>query len=285
MAEPLANAMQVECAKVDLSRFPNQELRVRVHSAYDTTYLLQSFSQPVNSNIIEFMLLADAVKRMDVDRMVAVIPWFGYSKQDKVFLPGEPLSVKVIAQLIQATPIRKLVTVDLHNISITGYFDIPVTNVSAEKVFAQHFAEVVDSDTIVVSPDAGSVKRSAHFARELGLDLVQIHKQRDLNTGDVSVLGISNSVEGKKIIIFDDMIATGSTMIQVSAYLKERGAASVTVAATHHLYIEGVQDKLDTAPIDAIYVTDSISQPERVHSGKLHVLSIVDLLAQAALGQ
>lgn len=280
LGNTLAELLSIPMATVDLSRFANRELRVRVHDGFETTYLMQSFGQPVNSSIIEYLLMADALRRMGVAQLVSIIPWFGYSKQDKVFVPGEPLSVEVVAGLIQSTQTKQLITVDLHKSSIADYFDIPVVNISPEPLFVDGLKGSITGEAVVVSPDAGSVRRSELFAKALSIPVVQISKQRDLISGEVSILGMNGSVEGKQVIIYDDMIATGSTMIVVSQYLKEHGAQSIVICATHHLYIDGVQQKLDQAGIDAVYVTDTISKPDTVISSKLKVLSIAPSLVE-----
>ncbi|TXH06604.1 MAG: ribose-phosphate pyrophosphokinase, partial [Candidatus Moraniibacteriota bacterium] len=251
----------VSIGNVNISKFANDEKRVSVGKGSGVAAILQSFSSPVDENIIEFCLLSDALTRAGYSELVGVIPWLGYSKQDKVFLPGEALSAKVIAQIIQTTKIKKLITFDLHNRAITGFFDIPVLELSAKPLFRDYFAQKIGVDTdncVVVAPDEGAVKASAAIARELGVPIAYMDKRRDLKTGEVSVVGMSGEVAGKHVIIVDDMIVTGSTMMESAEYLKKMGAISVSVAATHHLYLPGVQEKLEKSEIDEVVVSDSV---------------------------
>ena len=278
----------VSIGNVNISKFANDEKRVSVGKGSGGAVILQSFSSPVDENIVEFCLLSDALTRAGYTELVGVIPWLGYSKQDKIFLPGEALSAKVIAQIIQTTKIKKLITFDLHNRAITGFFDIPVIELSAKPLFREYFAQKIGADTdkyVVVAPDEGAVKASAAIARELGVPIAYMDKRRDLKTGEVSVVGMSGEVVGKNVIIVDDMIVTGSTMMESAEYLKKIGAISVSVAATHHLHLDGVQDKLEKSEIDEVVVSDSVGlmytnkQMTNVHIWKkLKVLSVARLI-------
>lgn len=309
LAKAIAKAGEHGLGVVESSKFPNGEARVKVgngdrHQGNSKAMIIQSLSAPVDEHLIEFCLLSDALSRDGYTNLVGVIPWLGYSKQDKVFLPGEPLSAKVIAQIIQTTKIKKLITFDLHNRAITGFFDIPIVEMSAKRMFLKYFREKVNQinhkvpnlgpesanpaerdEWVVVAPDEGAVKASAYFARELSVPIAYLDKRRDLKTGKVEVFGMSGEVAGKRVIIVDDMIVTGSTMMETAKYLKNKGAKQVTVAATHHLYVPGVQEKLEQSEIDEIVVTDTVmenmhkSQMTNVHKwGKLKILSIAQLI-------
>lgn len=291
LAEKLAKALGVKLGVVELSRFANDEARVFVaeKDPGKEVVVVQSLSQPTDHNLIEFCLLCDALKRHGVKEITAVIPWLGYSKQDKVFRAGEPLSVKVIAQMLQVVPLEKIITFDLHNLAILGFFDVPVVNLSARELFLDYFRKSIPGldrqsrdqryrQTLVVAPDAGAVKASTAFAHELGVDVAYVDKKRDLTSGAVSIDGVSRDVTGTRVVIVDDMIATGSTLIEVSHYLKEKGAAVVSVAATHHLYVPGTQGKLEQSAVDELVVTDTVSVKEK--SKKLTVLSVAGLVAE-----
>lgn len=276
----------IDVGEVKISKFANDEKRVSVGRGSGGAAILQSFSKPVDEQIIEFCLLADALTRAGYSELVAVVPWLGYSKQDKVFLPGEALSAKVIAQIIQTTKVKKLITFDLHNRAITGFFDIPVIELSAKPLFKDYFEKKIGdnkADYVVVAPDEGAVKASSYFARELGLAIAYMDKRRDLKTGEVRVVGMSGEVAGKHVVIVDDMIVTGGTMMECAEYLKKMGAKKVSVAATHHLYLQGVQEKLEMSEIDEVVVTDTVAQSATSHkylveSKKLRVLSVAGLI-------
>jgi ribose-phosphate pyrophosphokinase len=280
LATAVAREMKTTVGKVEITKFANDETRlvVKETGVGERAAVFQSFSKPVDSHIIEFGLLVDALYRLGAGSLVAVIPWLAYSKQDKVFRTGEPLSVKVIARILQTSPIRKILTFDLHNLAILGFFDIPVVNLSARQLFLDYFKPIVHDRTIVVAPDAGAIKASTAFATDLGVQVAYLDKKRDLATGKVSVMGLSSSVKGADIIIVDDMIVTGETLIETAKYLKDQGAKKIAVGATHHLYVPGTQDKLDKSVVDQVVVTDTIAP--QIASDKLTVVTIAPILAR-----
>ncbi len=279
-ASELSDSLHIPWTKIESSKFPNEELKVRIPEAGETTILLGSLSRPVNTRIIEYLLSADAIKRMGCRHLVGLLSWFAYSKQDKVFLPGEPLSAKVIATVLQDVSIRELFTLDLHNPSIAGYFEIPVTNVIAAPLFIDHAKKLDLSNKMIVSPDAGSIKNSTRIADALDLPIAFASKKRNLHTGEVNMVDINQSVEDKEIFIFDDMIASGATLIEAARFLKSRGARKISVYCTHHLYIGGVQEKLEASDIDSVIVTNSIQRPNNLISTKLEVINIAPLFSE-----
>lgn len=280
LGSDVARRLGLREGTVESSRFTNGELRVRIteDTINSQAAVVQTLAAPVDSNIIEFTLICDALQREGIKETVAVIPFLGYSKQDKVFRPGEPLSVKVIAKILQVVPIKRLITFDLHNLAILGFFDIPVTNLSATPLFTEYFKKDLSPKAVVVAPDAGAIKASTAFAMDLGIPIVYMDKKRDLTSGKVTVLGISRPVKGTDVIIVDDMIVTGSTLIETAKYLKEEGARSISVAATHHLYVPGAQEALDASEIDNLIVTDTVAPKGR--TGKLTVLSVAELIGK-----
>lgn len=281
LADSLAKRLKGKRGEVERTYFANGEMRIQVVSKRvgSTAIVVQSLVAPVEEHLVEFSFLCDALHRMGVVHIVAILPWLGYSKQDKVFRPGEALSIKVVAKMLQVVPIKQFFTLDLHNLAILGFFDVPVTNISARSLFFEYFKRHSTNNTVVVAPDAGAVKSSTSFAVELDLPVVYIDKKRDLTSGKVAIAGISGSVKGKNIITVDDMIVTGSTLIEVATFLKSRGASRISVAATHHLYVKGAQEAIEKSGVDEIVVTDTILP--RVRSKSLIVLPVAPLLAQA----
>lgn len=283
LAQRLAKELNLKLGKVEISRFSNNEARVRIKEkkVENQAIVVQSIVDSPDRFLIEFCLICDALRRSGVRRLIAVLPYLGYSKQDKVFRPGEPLSAKVIAKLIQVAEVDQLITFDLHNQAIVGFFDKPIKQLSAGSLFLDYFSQSKDKDTLVVAPDAGGVKASTNFAQQLGLKVAYIDKERDLNTGEVKIKGISKPVAGKKIFMIDDIVATGSTLIKAAQYLKKQGAKEIRVAITHHLYVSGVQLKIDRSSIDELLVTDTVQSPQPVSNyKKLKVVSVVPILAQ-----
>lgn len=280
LAGRLTKALKTRLGKVELSRFSNDEARVYINEINPgrSAVLVQSLSVPVDQNLVEFCLMADALNRLGVKKIIAVIPWLGYSKQDKIFRAGEPLSVKVIAKMLQTVPLDKVITFDLHNLAIPGFFEVPVVNLSGRKVFRELMSKKITDKTVIVAVDAGSVKSSERFAEDLGgVPLVYMNKVRDLVTGKVVYKSMSESVEGKTVLIKDDLIATGNTLVEAAKFLQANGAAKINVCATHHLYVPGAQEKLDQSAINQILVTDTIEP--RSKSKKLKVVSVAAMIA------
>lgn len=281
LANNLAKQSGFSLGKVDLSRFESDEVRVLVteEQVDKEVIILQSLSSPTDHHIIEFLMLVDALRRRGAREITAIIPYMGYSKQDKIFREGESLSVKVVAQMLQIMPLSRLLTFDLHNQAILGFFDIPVDSLSASPLFLQYFQKQHLDNYLVVAPDAGAAKKSSVFAASTGLDVVYLDKKRDLNTGEVKINGISGDVEGKNIIIADDMVATGSTLEECSKYLHALGAQSVTIAVTHFLNVQGVAQKLISSGISQIITTNTINFS--LPSSKFITLDISPLLRDA----
>ena len=280
LAGKIAKKLKTRLGKIELSRFPNGEAKVYVTEPRvgRQVVVIQSLSDPVDRHLVEFCLICDALKRKGVKEIIAVIPWLGYSLQDKVFRAGEALSTKVVSKMLQVVPLDKVITYDLHNLAIPGFFEAPLINLSGREFFVEYFKNKVDERTVVVSPDAGAAKSSTRFANDLGLNVVYVNKKRDFATGKVTVQGISQKVKGKKVLIKDDLISTGGTLVTISKLLKQQGVQSIEVAATHHLYVEGTQAKLNQSLIGNIVVTDTVEP--KVKDKKLKVLSVAEKIAK-----
>lgn len=265
---------------IEISQFANGETRVWVKEpkVEREVVVVQSLSPPTNEHLVELCLIVDALRRAGASEVTAVIPWMGYSKQDKIFRPGEPLSAKVVAQILQSVKIDKIITIDLHNRATLGYFDIPIVELSAKPLLREYFANFAGA---VVAPDAGAVKASTDFAETLGVGVIYVDKRRDLASGQVRVVGMSGRVAGLDVLMVDDNVFTGATLIETAKELKYAGAKSIQVGLTHHLYLPGVQEKLEKSEIDEIVVTDTISCT-RLHANtrtrKLKVLSVAGLI-------
>lgn len=285
LAEKIAAKLKIPLGKVELSRFPNSEARVwiREDKLGDTVIVVQSFSDPADNHIIEFCLLVDAIRRLGVKVIIAIIPWMGYCIQDKVFRRGEPLSARVVADIIQSTQVKTVITLDLHNETTLGFFSEPIIHLSATPLFVDFFKKKNQID-MVVAPDMGAAKESGKVAQALDLPLATISKKRDLETGKVQILGIDSQVKGKRVLITDDFISTGSTLIQTAQYLKEQGAKKITVAVTHHLFVPQTQEKLEASPINELYVTDTVVNKYPT-SKKLKVISVAKVIADAIKNQ
>jgi ribose-phosphate pyrophosphokinase len=214
--------------------------------------------------------------------MVAVIPYFGYARQDKQHRPGEPVSARVIAKFLEVSKFREVITIDLHNDAIVGFFQVPVTHLSALSVLSKEVKQLKLKDAIVVSPDVGGVKRARNLAYDLDIPMVVMEKRRFLDRHDTTDnYQIIGDVSGKSAVIIDDVISTGSTIAHAAHDLKKAKAQSVTVLATHGVLAGKAKELLEEAPIDHIVITDTIAHNEGTLSDRYHVISTAGLLADA----
>lgn len=271
LASKVAKLLNTKIADVELSCFPNSELRVWIKDKVEKdVVIIQSFSGHPNRFILEYCLLVDAARRSGAQNITAVIPWMGYCIQDKVFRQGEPLSAKVVAEIIQSTKPNKIITFDLHNDAIPGFFASQVTHLSANPIFLKEFRKIKVLNCIV-APDVGALKETTKTAQELNLPIVVLNKKRDYATGNVEIVNVDGNVKNKNVLITDDFISTGKTLIQTTQYLKNQGAKKIFVAITHHLYVKGVNAKLAQASIDELYISDTIAMPDTEKNNKLNL--------------
>lgn len=287
LSRAVASALGASLGNVEITRFIDNECRVFVKE--DVTgqdvYVLQSLSEVADQHLVELCLLADAAKDMGARRITAVIPWLGYSKQDKAFRKGEAISAQLVAKFIEAAGFDSVITCELHSENVLPFFQIPVFECSTHTLLrtallAAH-PDLAKSDMVVVSPDKGGKSRSDRFAKNMNVPLTFLSKTRDLDTGEVRITGIEGDVMGKTVIIFDDIINTGSTAIKASAYVKQSGAASVYFLATHAVLAGRAVVDLAQSVIDEVIVTDTIAIPKEKQFDKLLVASVSSLLADA----
>lgn len=282
LAQKVSQLSQSQLAQIQISKFPNGEKRILVETSIknETVVIIQSFSKPVDENIIEFCLIADAASQAGAKRIVGVVPWLGYSPQDKVFRQGEPVSLHVMAKIIKTCGVTDLVTVDIHSRESLKYFDIPTVEITALPLFVSFLKQRDLSDSVVVSIDEGSRHRSNELAKMLDLPLCSFNKTRDRHTGEVQFEHVSGEVEGKKAISFDDFISTGSTQIGACAQLKDMGLKEYTACVTHAVFAgSDTSHKLHESQIDQIITTDTYPVPAHSDFLKLKTLSCVQLLS------
>ena len=286
LAAAISQKSKISLGRIELGSFLDGEIDVWVKDSVNNSdvFLLQSNSMPVNNHIIELALIADAVRRSGAHKITAVIPYFGYSRKEKQSRPGEPISAKVIADLIISTGISKIVCLDLHADAIVGFFDVPVIYLSALEVLATRIKKEKWKNPVVIAPDVGGVKRARNFAAIMKAPLAVIEKRRDLNSRDhMEVLSISGEVSGDTAVIIDDVISTGGTVIESAQALKKRGVKKIIVCATHGVLAGDGVKKLEASIVDKVIVTDSIAQ--NVKSSKLEVVSVAGLFADCLLGE
>ncbi len=285
LGEEVAAHLGTDLCPVDAYEFANGEIFVRFKESVRgcDAFVMQSHTTPINTWIMEQMIMVDALKRASAKRITVIAPFYGYARQDKKHRGREPISARLMADLFKAAGADRLITVDLHTSQIQGFFDGPVDHLFALPLLADHIAQRVDLDRItVVSPDAGRVRVAEKWTDILGAPLAIIHKRRDPDTpNEVRVFEVVGDVRDRVCIVVDDMIDTGGTIVKAADTLFENGAAEVIVAATHGILSEPAAQRLQESRISEVVVTNTLPIPPDRQFEKLTILSIAPLLAQA----
>ncbi|MEN8126820.1 MAG: ribose-phosphate pyrophosphokinase [Planctomycetota bacterium] len=283
LAEAICSYLNLELGKVEISTFPDGEKHIRLESDVRgrDVYVIQSTCQPVDENLVELLIFLDCVRRASAARITAVIPYFGYARQDRKDAGRVPITAKLMANVITSAGADRVLSLDMHAKQLQGFFDIPVDHLTAEPVLVQYLKQKQIPDLTVVSPDVGNMKTASCYASALGAELAIIHKRR-LNGQDVSCEEIIGAVEGRNVVMVDDMISTAGTITGAATMVKERGAKQIVVGATHGVFAGPAIERLNEAPIDEVFVTDTIPVKEAVSGLKnLKVLSVASLIGEA----
>ena len=284
LAENVAKALGITLGKIDLTRFADGELRPWIQEDVldKTVFVLESLSYPMDEHVMELSLIGDAIRRSAPKTMIAVIPYMGYARQDKQHRVGEPVSARVIAKFIEVSKFKEIISVDLHNDAIVGFFQIPVTHLSALEILAEEIKKLKLPNGIVVSPDVGGVKRARNLAFLLDLPMIVMEKKRLLDKNDTTeAVAIIGDVSGKHAIVIDDLVASASTIAGGAPALKEAGALSVTFVATHGVLAGPAVERLKAPSIDRVILTDTIEIPKEKLFDKLTMVSVAPLLVRA----
>ena len=284
LATEVARHLGIECGSVDTRDFANGETYARFGESVRGTdaFVIQTHAPPVNERIMEQLVMIDALKRASAKRISAVMPYYGYSRQDKKGRSREPITAKLVADMFKVAGADRLITVDLHSGQVQGFFDGPVDHLTARPLLADHIRDHHERDLVVVAPDAGRVKTAEKMAGVLGCPLAFLHKRRSRHEADkVEVREVVGEVAGLHCVLIDDEIATASTIVQGAEALMASGADRVTAAATHGVFSGPAIDRLKNAPIAEIVVTNTIPVPEEKRLDKIVVLSIAGTLAGA----
>ncbi|MFC1780462.1 ribose-phosphate diphosphokinase [Patescibacteria group bacterium] len=280
LALKVAKELSIKLGRVEIESFPNNEIRIRIQENVKdkTVFIIQPTIFPAERYILELALLADGAKRSGAKKIVAIIPWFGYSPQDKVFREGEPLSGEVVIRMLEATAIDEFAVADIHSDLVLKMFKKKVHSLSAMSVFIDYFRKELDKSWVSVALDKGALERAEKFSKALKLPLVKFDKTRDRKTGEVTFHKLEGSVEGKNVISFDDFVSTGGTRIKGCDFLKKEGVKKYYDCVTH-LIVPETTRKLEKSNIDKIFITDSIHLESKWKFGRLKVLSIDRLIA------
>ncbi|MCZ6834392.1 MAG: ribose-phosphate pyrophosphokinase [Planctomycetota bacterium] len=286
LTEAMCEHLTLPMAKGNCDLFPDGELIVKLEEDVRgrDCFVVQSTCDPVNTNLMELLIYIDCLRRASAKRITAVIPYFGYARQDRKDEGRTPITAKLVANLITAAGADRVLCMDLHAAQIQGFFDIPVDHLSASAVFCDYFESVRDDlgDLVIVSPDVGNVKVANMFASLLDADLAIIDKRRESGM-KVASKNLIGEVKNKTVLMIDDMISTAGTVCEAAKLVKERGANRVIAAATHPVMVGLAQERLHEAPIDQVIITDTIPTNNRLGtiSHKLVCLTVAKMLGEA----
>ncbi|MFO7885980.1 MAG: ribose-phosphate pyrophosphokinase [Desulfobacteraceae bacterium] len=268
-----------------LTRFSDGEIQVEIHENVrrQEVFVIQSTCAPVNENLFELLLMIDALKRSSASKITAVIPYFGYARQDKKVAPRVPISAKLVADLLTTTGVQRVITLDLHAAQIQGFFNIPVDNLYAAPVILDHIKTNFGSDLVVVSPDAGGVERARAFAKRLHAALAIVDKRRSA-PNKAKAMAIIGDVENKTALVLDDMVDTAGTLTEAAGVIKAQGAKAVHACCTHPVLSGNAVEKINKSDLDSLLVTDTIPlSSEAEKSDKVRTISISNLVGEAII--
>jgi ribose-phosphate pyrophosphokinase len=284
LAEQIVHYLGYPVGRVQLESFPDGEISLKLQEDVRgcDAYIVQSTCPPGNEHLMELLIFIDCLKRASAKRITAVVPYFGYARQDRKEEGRVPITAKLVANLLTTAGADRVLTLDLHAAQIQGFFDIPVDNLSAEPVFSAYIGSLDTGPVALVSPDVGNVKRARVYANRLGGDLAIIDKRR-VSGDDIVSEAIIGNVAGKTVLMVDDIIATAGTVVRASELVRQHGAERIIVAATHGVLCGPAIERLSSAPIDHLAVTDTIPIPSTIRSQlpQLTVLSVSELLGEA----
>lgn len=282
IAEQIARESGIPLSNCTISRFADGEININIEDSVrgNHIFVVQSSSKPVNEHLMEVLIMCDALKRASASSITIIMPYFGYSRQDRKAKSRQPITAKLVADLIQTAGAHRVICIDLHAGQIQGFFDIPIDNFPAAPLLANRFAHLPKEDIVVVSPDHGGTTRARAFARFFDSPIAIIDKRRPEPNKAVA-MNIIGEVKGKVCIMIDDIIDTGGTLIAGADALLEAGATKVYACATHAVFSDDAVERLEKSRIEKIVVTNTIGHPEIKDSKKIIVLSIGQLLGKS----
>ncbi|WP_313757789.1 ribose-phosphate diphosphokinase [Tissierella sp.] len=282
LAEKICKELDIPLGTCDVSQFSDGEINVNISETVRgiDVYIVQPTCTPVNDNLMETLILIDAVKRASAGRVNAVVPYYGYARQDRKTKAREPITAKLVANLFTTAGADRVISMDLHAAQIQGYFDIPVDHLSGVPILAEYFKDIVDEETVVVSPDLGGVTRARSFANLLDLPIAIIEKRRP--KANVSeVMNVIGDIEGKNVILIDDIIDTAGTITKAASVLKNFGAKKVYGCATHGVLSGPAIERIRDSELEKFIITDTIPLPEDKQIDKIEIVSVAPLFAEA----
>ncbi len=284
LAHDIAEHLGVVLGDANLSEFADGELHCRFGASIRgaDVFIIQTHSRPVNKSIMEQLVMIDAAKRASAKRITAVCPYYGYSRQDRKAREREPITAKLVADILSTAGVDRVISVDLHSGQIQGFFDVPVDHLTAMPILTAYVQDHVGRDVVIVSPDAGRVKLAERFARHLHADLAIIHKRRPVvEANQVEALDVVGNVEGRVCVVVDDMIDTAGTITAAAEQLRDHGASEVHAMATHGIFSEPAIDRIKNSLISKVVVTDTLPLSADSRFDKVEVLSVAGIIGDA----
>lgn len=282
LANKICRNLKVPLGNAEVDRFNDGEIRTRIKEDVRgrDVFIVQPTCHPVNENMMELLVLIDAIRRSSARRITAVIPYYGYGRQDRKDRPRVPITAKLVANLITVAGANRVLTMDLHAGQIQGFFDIPLDNLFAVNVFMDYFEHRHLPNLVVVSPDVGGIKMARAYAKKFKADLAVVDKRR-INDKEAEVMNIMGEVKGKNVCLVDDLVATAGTLVEAVAALKNAGAKKVFAAATHPVLSGPAIERIEHSELEELIVTDTIPIPKDKRTSRIKVVSVAPLLAQA----
>ena len=282
LAESIAKELGKELSSIEVGHFSDGETSVHIGETVRgrDVFIIQSTSYPVNENLMELLVCIDALRRASAGRITAVIPYFGYARQDRKARPRDPITAKLVADIITSSGADRILTIDLHAPQIQGFFDIPVDHLEGGPILYRYFKKMADDNFVVVSPDVGSVSRARTAASILNVPIAIIDKRRP-RANQVQIMNIIGDVKGKTCLLVDDMIDTAGTLCEGAKALFDNGAKEIYACCTHAVLSGSAIERINQSPIKKIVALNTIDQPESKKCDKIEILSIAKLLAKA----
>lgn len=278
-SKKISKYLSLPLSEANIKKFSDGEISVQVGESVrgKDVFVIQPTCSPVNVNLMELLVLTDALKRSSASSITAIVPYFGYARQDRKAAPRVPITAKLVANMMQIAGINRVVTMDLHAGQIQGFFDIPVDNLYGSILFSEYVKNKHFKNPIVASPDIGGVARARALAKNLNLDIVIVDKRRE-KANESEVMNIIGDVNGKDVILVDDMIDTAGTIVKAALAFKKRGATSVMAFCTHAVLSGPAYDRLQSGDLDELVITDTI--PLKQNCDKIKILSAAPLFAE-----
>ncbi len=283
LAEAVAKELNLPLSNAEVGKFSDGEISITLPQTVrgKDVFIIQSTSNPVNDNIMELLIMIDACKRASAGRITAVMPYFGYARQDRKARPRDPITAKLVADILTSAGANRVMTMDLHAAQIQGFFEIPVDHLYGAPLLAKYYKNKMDGDWVVVSPDMGSVGRARNFASRVDASIAIVDKRRP-KANTVEIMNIIGDVKGKTCLMVDDMIDTAGTICQGAEALMKNGAKEVYACCTHGVFSGPAMDRITASPIKELLVLDTIDMPENVKNNpKIKIASVAKLIAKA----